>query len=94
MRAKALMGLAMAREEPLFGMAQEVSAAKVLPLDAMDGAKVFAVLQPRILVVCAGVFPPAARRLCESASSSRRHGTGSNGRPPGGPEVFSSPLVS
>src|SRR5215472_17510239 len=56
--------LAVARQEgPLRQLAQEVSGAEVLPLDATDeGApfKVFDVLQPDILVLCAGAFPPAA----------------------------------
>jgi NAD(P)-dependent dehydrogenase (short-subunit alcohol dehydrogenase family) len=56
--------LAVARQEALLRqLAQEVPGAKVLALDATDEgapAKVFAVLQPDILVVCAGAFPPAA----------------------------------
>ena len=56
--------LAVAREElPLRQLAQEVAGTEVLSLDATDeGApsKVFDVLQPDILVLCAGAFPPAA----------------------------------
>ena len=56
--------LAVARQEgPLRRLAQEVSGTEVLSLDATDeGApsKVFDVLQPDILVLCAGAFPPAA----------------------------------
>ena len=56
--------LAVARQEgPLRQLAQEVSGTEVLSLDATDeGApsKVFDVLQPDILVLCAGAFPPAA----------------------------------
>src|SRR5882762_10402533 len=56
--------LAVARQEgPLRQLAQEVSGTEVLSLDATDeGApsKVFDVLQPDILVLCGGAFPPAA----------------------------------
>jgi len=56
--------LAVARqEEPLRQLAKEVSGAEVLPLDATDESapsKVFDVLQPDILVLCAGAFPHAA----------------------------------
>lgn len=56
--------LAVARQEaPLRRLAQEVPGAEVLSLDATDEAapeKVFAVLQPDILVLSAGAFPPAA----------------------------------
>jgi NAD(P)-dependent dehydrogenase (short-subunit alcohol dehydrogenase family) len=56
--------LAVARQEgPLRQLTQEVSGADVLSLDATDeGApsKVFDVLQPDILVLCGGAFPPAA----------------------------------
>ena len=56
--------LAVARRElPLRQLAQEVAGTEVLSLDATDeGApsKVFDVLQPDILVLCAGAFPPAA----------------------------------
>ena len=56
--------LAVARQEaPLRQLAQEVSGVEVLTLDATDeGApsKVFDVLAPDILVLCAGAFPPAA----------------------------------
>ena len=56
--------LAVARQEgPLRQLAQEVSGTEVLALDATDeGApsKVFDVLQPDILVLGAGAFPPAA----------------------------------
>jgi NAD(P)-dependent dehydrogenase (short-subunit alcohol dehydrogenase family) len=51
------------KEGPLRQLAQEVSATEVLALDATeDGApsKVFDVLQPDILVLCGGAFPPAA----------------------------------
>jgi len=56
--------LAVARQEgSLRQLAQEVSGAEILSLDAThEGAasKVFDVLQPDILVLCAGAFPPAA----------------------------------
>ena len=56
--------LAVARREvPLRQLAQEVCGTQVLSLDATEEAapsKVFDVLQPDILVVCAGAFPPAA----------------------------------
>jgi NAD(P)-dependent dehydrogenase (short-subunit alcohol dehydrogenase family) len=56
--------LAAARQQgPLRQLAQEVSGTEVLSLDATDAgapAKVFDVLQPDILVLCAGAFPPAA----------------------------------
>ena len=56
--------LAVAREElPLRQLAQAAAGTEVLSLDATDeGApsKVFDVLQPDILVLCAGAFPPAA----------------------------------
>jgi NAD(P)-dependent dehydrogenase (short-subunit alcohol dehydrogenase family) len=56
--------LAVARQEgPLRQLAKDVPRAEVLSLDATDEAapaKVFDVLQPDILIVCAGVFPPAA----------------------------------
>jgi NADP-dependent 3-hydroxy acid dehydrogenase YdfG len=55
--------LAVARQEgPLRQLAQEVSGAEVLSIDATDeGApsKVFNVLQPDILVLGGGAFPPA-----------------------------------
>ncbi len=56
--------LAVAREETsLRQLAEEVSGAKVLALDATDEAapmKVFDALAPDIVVVSAGAFPPAA----------------------------------
>jgi NAD(P)-dependent dehydrogenase (short-subunit alcohol dehydrogenase family) len=56
--------LAVARQEgPLRQLAQEAAGAEILPLDATDEgapAKVFGVLEPDILVLCAGAFPPAA----------------------------------
>jgi len=56
--------LAVARQEaPLRQLANEVSGIEILSLDATDeGApsRVFELLQPDILVVCAGAFPPAA----------------------------------
>jgi NAD(P)-dependent dehydrogenase (short-subunit alcohol dehydrogenase family) len=56
--------LAVARQKlPLRQLTQEVAGTEVLSLDATDeGApsKVFDVLQPDILVLCAGAFPPAA----------------------------------
>lgn|SRR5262249_21286255 len=56
--------LAVARREgPLRQLAQEVPGVEVLALDASDEdapSKVFEVLQPDILVLCAGAFPPAA----------------------------------
>ena len=55
--------LAVARQAgPLRQLAEEVSGTEVLSLDATDeGApsRVFNVLQPDILVLCAGAFPPA-----------------------------------
>jgi NAD(P)-dependent dehydrogenase (short-subunit alcohol dehydrogenase family) len=55
--------LAVARQEaPLRQLAEEVVGAEVLSLDAKDeGApsKVFELLQPDVLVLCAGAFPPA-----------------------------------
>jgi NAD(P)-dependent dehydrogenase (short-subunit alcohol dehydrogenase family) len=63
-RRNGALVLAVARSEgPLRQLAQEVSGTEVLSLDATDeGApsKVFDVLQPDVLVVCAGAFPPAA----------------------------------
>jgi NAD(P)-dependent dehydrogenase (short-subunit alcohol dehydrogenase family) len=56
--------LAVARQEgPLRQLAQDVPGAEVLLLDATDEAapaKVFEVLQPDVLVLSAGAFPPAA----------------------------------
>ena len=56
--------LAVARQEtPLRQLAEEVSGVDVLSLDATDEwapAKVFDTVQPDILVLCAGAFPPAA----------------------------------
>ena len=56
--------LAVARQESsLRRLAQEVRGADILCLDAADeGApsKVFEVMQPDMMVLCAGVFPPAA----------------------------------
>jgi NADP-dependent 3-hydroxy acid dehydrogenase YdfG len=56
--------LAVARQEgPLRRLAQEISGAEILALDATEeGApsKVFDVLQPDILVLCGGAFPTAA----------------------------------
>ena len=56
--------LAVAREAgPLRRLAREVAGAEILPLDATDEAapaKLFGVLRPDILVLCAGAFPPAA----------------------------------
>jgi NAD(P)-dependent dehydrogenase (short-subunit alcohol dehydrogenase family) len=56
--------LAVARQEgPLRQLAQGVPGAEVLPLDATDESapsKVFSVLNPDILVLCAGAFPHAA----------------------------------
>src|SRR5262245_54788178 len=64
--------LAVARQEaPLRELAKEVPGTEVLPLDATDqGApsKVFDVVQPDILVLCAGAFPPAAPLPCCAAS--------------------------
>src|SRR5262249_31475853 len=51
------------QEDRLRQLAQEVPGAEVLALDATDQeapAKVFSVLEPDILVLCAGAFPPAA----------------------------------
>lgn len=56
--------LAVARQAShLRQLAKEVSGIKILSLDATDEiapSKVFDVLEPDILVLCAGVFPPAA----------------------------------
>lgn len=56
--------LAVARQEgALRQLAQEVSGIQILSADATDEAapsKVFDALQPDILVLCAGAFPPAA----------------------------------
>jgi NAD(P)-dependent dehydrogenase (short-subunit alcohol dehydrogenase family) len=56
--------LAVARQDgPLRQLAQEVSGTDVLSLDATEEAapsKVFDVLQPDILVLCGGAFPPIA----------------------------------
>jgi NAD(P)-dependent dehydrogenase (short-subunit alcohol dehydrogenase family) len=56
--------LAVAQQEgPLRLLVEEVSGAEILSLDATDeGApsKVFSVLEPDILVLCAGALPPAA----------------------------------
>jgi NAD(P)-dependent dehydrogenase (short-subunit alcohol dehydrogenase family) len=56
--------LAVARQEDsLRQLVQEIPGAEVLSLDARDEgapAKVFDVLQPDILVLCAGAFPPTA----------------------------------
>ena len=56
--------LAVARQEgPLRQLAEEVPGTEILALDAAEEgapAKVFDVLTPHILVVCAGAFPPAA----------------------------------
>ena len=56
--------LAVARQqEPLRQLAEQVSGTEILPLDATDAAapaKVFGLLQPDILVLCGGAFPPAA----------------------------------
>jgi NAD(P)-dependent dehydrogenase (short-subunit alcohol dehydrogenase family) len=56
--------LAVARQEgPLRQLAQEVSGTEVLSLDATDESapsKVFDVVQPDILVLCGGAFPPSA----------------------------------
>jgi NAD(P)-dependent dehydrogenase (short-subunit alcohol dehydrogenase family) len=56
--------LAVARQEQrLRQLAEDIAGTDVLALDATDeGApgKVFAVLEPDILVLCAGAFPPAA----------------------------------
>src|SRR5215468_10088666 len=56
--------LAVARQHPpLQQLAQELPGTLVLSLDAADEdapAKVFDVLRPDILVLCAGAFPPAA----------------------------------
>lgn len=56
--------LAVARQAgPLRQLAGEVCGTEILSLDARDDrapAKVFDVLKPDILVLCAGAFPPAA----------------------------------
>jgi len=56
--------LAVARQEgPLRRLAQEVPGTEVRSLDATDDrapSKVFDVLQPDILVLCGGAFPPVA----------------------------------
>src|SRR5215831_6832885 len=54
--------LAVARQQgPLEQLAQEVRGVEILSLDATGEdapAKVFGVLQPDILVLCGGAFPP------------------------------------
>ena len=56
--------LAVARQEqPLRQLAEDVSGIEILSLDATDEdapGKVFSVLEPDVLVLCAGAFPPAA----------------------------------
>jgi NAD(P)-dependent dehydrogenase (short-subunit alcohol dehydrogenase family) len=56
--------LAVARQEaPLRQLAREVPGVELLALDASEETappKVFDVLQPDVLVLCAGAFPPAA----------------------------------
>jgi NAD(P)-dependent dehydrogenase (short-subunit alcohol dehydrogenase family) len=56
--------LAVARQaRPLLQLAQQVPRMEVLALDATDEgapAQVFGALEPDILVLCAGAFPPAA----------------------------------
>jgi NAD(P)-dependent dehydrogenase (short-subunit alcohol dehydrogenase family) len=56
--------LAVARQEPaLRKLAEDVPGTQVLSLDATEeGApsEVFAVLEPDILVLCGGAFPPVA----------------------------------
>ena len=56
--------LAVARQqEPLEHLAREVQGVEILALDATNEdapAKVFGALQPDILVLCGGAFPPAA----------------------------------
>jgi NAD(P)-dependent dehydrogenase (short-subunit alcohol dehydrogenase family) len=56
--------LAVARETGSLGkLVEEVPGIKILALDATDDDaphKVFAVMQPDVLVLCAGAFPPAA----------------------------------
>ncbi|GGA39815.1 SDR family NAD(P)-dependent oxidoreductase [Dyella nitratireducens] len=56
--------LAVARhEQPLHQLSQECPGVEVLALDASDEhapAKVFGVVRPDILVLCAGAFPPVA----------------------------------
>ena len=66
--------LAVARQEgPLKQLAAEVSGVEIMALDATnDGApaRVFSEFQPDILVLCAGVFPPAAPIHEQSCRSS------------------------
>lgn len=56
--------LAVARQQAtLRALEQDISGVRVLALDATDEgapAKVFGTLEPDILVLCAGAFPPAA----------------------------------
>jgi NAD(P)-dependent dehydrogenase (short-subunit alcohol dehydrogenase family) len=56
--------LAVARQEgPLRRLAQEISGIEVLSLDAADErapSKVFDIVKPDVLVLCAGALPPAA----------------------------------
>jgi len=62
--------LAVARQEgPLQRLVEEVPGTEILSLDATDEgapAKVFDVLQPDILVLCGGAFPPAAPLYMQS----------------------------
>src|SRR5215813_9632064 len=51
------------QEEPLRQLAKEFAGTEVLSLDATDEAapaRLFDILKPDILVLCAGAFPPAA----------------------------------
>jgi NAD(P)-dependent dehydrogenase (short-subunit alcohol dehydrogenase family) len=63
-RANGARVLAVARDEArLRQLGQEISGVETLALDAADEAapaKVFAVMQPDLLVIAAGAFPPAA----------------------------------
>lgn len=63
-RANGARVLAVARQEgPLRQLTQKIPGTGILALDATDAgapARVFDVLRPDVLVLCAGAFPPAA----------------------------------
>ena len=68
--------LAVARQEqPLRQLAEDVSGIEILSLDATDEdapGKVFSVLEPDVLVLCAGAFPPAALKVFAAWPADRR----------------------
>ena len=76
--------LAVARQEaPLRQLAQEVPGVEVLSIDATDEvapSRVFDVLRPDILVLCAGAFPRRADPPAELAGVRRQLGDGRQNR--------------